>query len=203
MIGLVCIASAALAATPRGPEHASWLGTRFGRDALLVTPAPFPPESADDASRPERSRVWIERVPVGSRTPISEQTLGAPGPASYGAAPNAGEPVLVRIGHTPIAIDPFTRIDGGGSLARLERARNIWLAEQGYVLHVRTHVNAAARPEAKQSKAGERETDGAELPKPRATIRLESDEPHTRPARLRVEVCPRVVEPSVVIAREE
>lgn len=203
MIGFVCIASAALAATPRGPAHASWLGTRFGRDALLVTPAPFPPERTDDASRAERSRVWVERVPVGSRTPLYERTLGAPGPASYGAPPNAGEPVLVRIGHTPIAIDPFTRIEGEGSLERLERARNMWLAEQGYVLHVRTHVNGAARPEAKQSKAASKEAAPAELPKPRATIRLESDEPHTRPARLRVDVCPRVVEPSVVVARGE
>lgn len=195
-----------MGATPRAAHHASFLGSRFGRDAALVTPAPYPPARTDDAFRAERSRVWVSTTPVGSRTPTAQRVLGAPGPASYGATANASErapEVLVRIGHTPIAIDPFTRIEGAGSLARLERARNLWLAEQGYVLHVRTHTNGAPRQpahaQAAVTPAEAAPANAAPLPRPRATIRITPDEPRPRRDRMRV-LAPRVVEPGAPVA---
>ncbi len=200
-----CAACAvSLGATPPAAHHPTFLGTRFARDAALVTPAPFPPARTDDAFRAERSRLWVSREPVASRTPTPERTLGAPGPASYGAPAHGAPAVLVRIGHTPIAIDPFTRIDGGGSLERLERARNLWLAEQGYVLHVRTHVNTApgaARAASAEAKAGAKSGDGGApvMPRPRATIRITPDESRPRPERMRV-LAPRVVEPTKPLA---
>lgn len=203
MISLACAACAlAIGATPRAAHHPSFLGSRFGRDAALVTPAPYPPARTDDAFRAERSRVWVSTSPVGSRTPTAHRTLGAPGPASYGAPASAAPEVLVRIGHTPIAIDPFTRIDGAGSLARLERARNLWLAEQGYVLHVRTHTNGAPRQPAQAQAAAPAEAspaNAAPLPRPRATIRITPDEPRPRRDRMRV-LAPRVVEPAAPVA---
>lgn len=204
MISLACAACAlAIGATPRAAHHPSFLGSRFGRDAALVTPAPYPPARTDDAFRAERSRVWVSAGPVGSRTPTPQRVLGAPGPASYGAPAGAAPEVLVRIGHTPISIDPFTRIEGGGSLARLERARNLWLAEQGYVLHVRTHTNGAPR-QPSQAQAGVTSAEAAPvnaapLPRPRATIRITPDEPRPRRDRMRV-LAPRVVEPAAPVA---
>lgn len=208
MLTTVALMGAVLAATPRGPEHAWVLGAQHARDYLLVTPAPWPPHRVDDASRPEVSREWVSRFPIGSRTPMAEQTVSDPGAAHYGASGALANHLIVsRIGHTAIAVDPWTTIEGRGSLERMEIARSQWLREQGYVLHVRTHRNpaasaaaervaTAAAPDAATSEAPA-EMKSPTIIRPRAILRVRPDEPHPKRDRLRVMGPAKVVEPSV------
>lgn len=202
----VAFIAAALGATPPGPEHQWHVGSQLGRDNLLATPAPYPPDRTDDVRRTQNSRLWVSRSPVGSRTPIEQRTWSEPGLASYGASPSqADRVVFVRVDQTSIAIDPWSKIEGGGDLADMEHARNVWLREQGYVLKVRTHVNERANARnAKHADAGSPEPDTASpelrgIPHPRAIIRMERDEPHPKIDRMRVQ-CPKVVEPTQSVA---
>ena len=129
----------------------------------LLTPAPIPPNRVIDPVRDAPARVWISRAPVGSRTPILEQTRPEPGPAQYGATADAPPRVVfVRIDQQAVAIDPWSRIEGRGDLANLERARHQWLREHGYVGRVRTHVNRPVDPGARADA----------LPPPRAVIEV-------------------------------
>lgn len=153
------------------------VGATAARDALLATPAPWPSGRPVSSDRPEIGRLWASRRNVGSRSPLSEATRGEPGAASYGAPAHTIDDVIyARAGHTIVAIDPWSRISGRGALETLELARNQWLREQGYILRVRTHINA-----------------GADLRRaaiaPRATIELH-DEPGPRRSRLRVNAEP-------------
>jgi hypothetical protein len=93
------------------------VGATEARDALLATPAPYPSNRPGSSARPELGRFWIQRGPVGTRTPIAESVHGYPGAAAYGAAPaRNGEVIYARAGHNVVAIDPWTRIEGRGAL---------------------------------------------------------------------------------------
>lgn len=145
------------------------------RDALLAEPRPWPANRTDSVSRAENGREWAVGSNVWSRTPLLPYDSGGePGPASYGAPVAQMDRVIyVRSRELVVAINPWERLDGYGDLRRFETARNRWLAEQGYVLRVRTFRGAPA---------GEARTEV----RPRATIEL-LDEPARRPARQRVD----------------
>lgn len=149
-----------------------------GRDAILAVPAPHQSNRPDGVDRAGLGRLWHARTPVGSRTPISEQGVDRIGPAYFGApAAEAHRSIPVRVGHTPIAVNPWTPIRGAG-LDRLRHAQHTWLREQGWILGVRTHVNPA-RYDARAADAG--------LPAPRATIERHIDPSAPRvPSRMQV-----------------
>ena len=142
----------------------------------LLNPAPYPTNRTDDPARLELGRLWVSRHPVGNRTPLSEDTrVLNGGPANYGAPPEAIDTVIyvksARRGIPVIAISPWQNLDanltdeirrdnpwlgsalrGRTLLKELKQSQRRWLDEQGYILHVRTHVNprriygAGARP---------------------------------------------------------
>lgn len=149
-----------------------------GRDSLLAEPTPWPTSRVDSPARDGVGRLWHARTPVGSRTPIAEQGIDRIGPAWFGApAEAAHRPIAVRVGHTPIAVNPWTPIRGSG-LDRLRHAQHTWLREQGWILGVRTHVNPARY----DSRAAD-----ANLPTPRATIERHLDPSAPRfPSRMQV-----------------
>ncbi len=152
---------------------------RVARDAVLAEQAPYPAGRVDSVHRPELGRVWMSRSPIGSRTPIAEQVFPEPGPASYGAAADhVNDLILVRVNTQLIEINPWERIDNRG-LQHLEYARNQWLKEQGWVGGVRTHVNPMHLRDEGDAMYG------PSTPTPRATIRL-NDEVPRRPYKMRV-----------------
>ncbi len=171
---------AAIAALAYSGAPAPIFGATEARDALLATSAPYPSNRPGSAHRTELGRVWAQRSPIGTRTPIDESVYAQPGAASYGA-PRAeiDRPIYARAGHNIVAIDPWTRIEGRGALSTLEAARNQWLREQGYIERVRTHVNPARFDHSRADA----------LPLPRATIQLH-DEPGPRRGRQRVDATP-------------
>ena len=131
----------------------------------LLNPAPYPTSRTDDPARQELGRLWVSRHPVGNRTPLSEDTrVQDGGPANFGAPPEALDAVIyvksARRGIPIIAISPWQRLDADltdeirrdnpwmGSVLRgrtllreLKQSQRRWLDEQGYILHVRTHVS--------------------------------------------------------------
>lgn len=138
-----------------------------GRAGLLSPPNQVFNRVIDPVRANHAARAWTSRFPIGSRTPVEEGTRLEPGPAGYGAPVDAGPRVIhVRIGVQAVAIDPWATIEGRGDLADLERARNEWLREQGYVQRVRVHVNDALR----------NAREPMPLPGPRAVIRIHTDE---------------------------
>lgn len=113
--------------------------------SLLATPAPYPPNRADDVHRPGfNGREWIGRPVIGGVNTGYPLGWEDPGPAAYGAAEDESPRVWVKVGTEAIAINPWERIEEGG-LSRLERARNEWLEQHGYVGGVRTFTNDALR----------------------------------------------------------
>lgn len=160
---------------------------RFGP---LLTAQPFPDNRTDSPSRVENGRLWSPRYPIGSRSIISELPLGFPGAAGFGAPPEANNAVIFVDtsvpGLPPIAISPFVDQDeqtvdlvieqipfiGSSTILTsnrrdqiirdLREARNQWLEEQGFILNVRTHVNAATLARGGQA---------ATTPAPSAVIR--------------------------------
>jgi len=79
---------------------------------------------------------------VGSRTPIAEQVCGRPGAAAYGASQDSwNELMWVRVNHQIVAASPWVSYQDDG-LDQYRDAQHQWLREQGYILSVRTHVNA-------------------------------------------------------------
>jgi len=139
-----------------------YTGRHSGYNDLLVTPAPYPGNTVDSPFRAENGRVWQGR-PIGAR-----QTVHSPGAAAYGAPVWEEDAIIyVRVNNTSVAISPWDRLDENG-FEDLERARNLWLKENGYVLGVRTFVNPRYLTD---------DADGAtaaSAPLPRATIRRQS-----------------------------
>lgn len=165
------------------------------RPGLLITPAPFPNNRIDSPDRVENGRIWAARLPVGNRTPIRELTRGLPGAASLGAHPDTlDEIVWVQPDEitTPIAISPWQHIDAfklkqiqrqerfigrtvdspesARLLSELRLAQHQWLEEQGYILSVRTHVNARSHERAERG--GEAPAVQPTSIKPRGVIRV-------------------------------
>lgn len=137
----------------------SYTGEQSGYNDLLLTPQPHAGNTVDSPFRAENGRIWAGRN-IGAH-----QAVHNPGAAAYGADPaEDGRLIYVRVGHTPIAISPWNKLDKNG-FEDLERARNLWLRENGYVLGVRTFINPryALDTDAVVAEASE--------PKPSATIR--------------------------------
>lgn len=140
----------------------SYTGQWSAYNDVLLTPAPHAGNTVDSPFRAENGRVWTDRA-IGA-----QQTIHAPGAASYGAPASEEDALIyVRVNNVSVAINPWDRIDTGG-LAHLERARNLWLKENGYVLGVRTFINSRFVPE---DEAG---ASAASQRVPRATIRRQS-----------------------------
>lgn len=144
--------------------------------ADLLNPAPYPNSRTDSPARAENGRLWISRHPIGNRTPLSEDTrVLNGGPANFGAPPEALDTVIyvksARRGIPIVGISPWQNLDanltdeirrdnpwlgseirGRTLLRELKQSQRRWLDEQGYILHVRTHVSprriygAASRP---------------------------------------------------------
>lgn len=171
------------------------------RDQLLVTPAPYPLKKVDSPLRARDSRLWAPRWPVGTRTPIGEQVLGFPGPAGYGASPEATDQMIVVRTREPlplVAISPFMKFDQSDielikrqqpwirrqdTIRRdIQRAQNVWLQENGYILAVRTHVNPKTYQEMQGSPAAKdapQAHPAAQDIQPRAVIRVLPEKPAT------------------------
>lgn len=165
MLDLVAamIVTAALGADPYE------IGRGDARSDLLATPAPYPAGRTDSVDRLENGRLWVSRYPIGSRTPIRERVYASPGAASYGAAPRENHAyAYTRVGHQVIAFDPYATYAEDG-FQHFRAAKNQWLRENGYVLKVRTHVNA------RYLQQGE-DTRRAEGVQPRATIRINREQ---------------------------
>lgn len=169
----------------------------------LLTPAPWPDNRTDSIDRPERGRLWVPRIPIGTRTPLAEIARRNPGAANFGAPVEALEEVIFVQPDVPrspvIAISPWedvtaritdqledqvpylgrerTDLRAPSILHELILAQNQWLEQQGYILNVRTHKN----PNVIFSR-GERAENAEEI-QPRAVIRVHPPEPGADKAR--------------------
>jgi len=158
-------------------QHA---GARYADDQLLATPVLNAPNRADDVHRPGfNGRIWRGPVILGPSPRHHPVVEGSPGPLAYGAGPRPHGTVYAHVGHMVISLDPWTRLPDSG-FEDLERARNTWLRQRGYVGGVRTFVNdryAGPRHETRADRS---------MPKPRATIRIAPEMP-VRHGTLRVD----------------
>lgn len=112
-------------------------------DRVLATRRPYPAARADDVNRPGfNGRLWIGRPIIGGMAPSYPLGWADPGPAAYGASEYDFPLTYVKVGTEVVGITPWEAINEGG-LSDLERGRNQWLAEQGYVGGVRTFINDA------------------------------------------------------------
>jgi len=159
---LLTLALAAPALANGGVYHP---GSASARDRLLVEPRPYPPNRVESPSRLENGRLWIAGDRYGSCA------------SRYGADPYDHPPVIyVRRDHQVIAISPWADLRGDSRIGfeDLERARQQWLREQGYVQSVRTHRNP-------RFMYGGQQLVSSDLPTPRATIErhIEKKEPQS------------------------
>lgn len=130
--GLIGVWSASAGETPKGAS-------------LLATRPPYPYNRADDVRRPGfNGREWIGRPVIGGVDTGYPIGWADPGPAAYGADELDAPRVWVKVGTEAISINPWEEFNEEG-LNRLERARNEWLAQHGYVGGVRTFTNDALR----------------------------------------------------------
>jgi len=159
---LLTLALAAPALADGGVYHP---GSASARDRLLAEPRPYPPNRVESPSRLENGRLWKTGDRYGARA------------SRYGADPYDHPPVIyVRRDHQVIAINPWADLRGDSRIGfeDLERARQQWLREQGYVQSVRTHKNP-------RYLYGGRQLVSSDLPTPRATIErhIEKKEPQS------------------------
>jgi hypothetical protein len=148
-------------------------GPARDRDRLLATRPPYPSGMADDVHRPGfNGRRWESRGSIGGQPKQYPLSWGTPGPAAYGAREDDFSIVFARVGNTVVTINPWEAIPEAG-YQRLERARNEWLKERGYIGGVRTFTNPAYRSTAKPVANA---IDPATI-QPRAIIELPEDMP--------------------------
>lgn len=178
--------TAAFAATLLAATTAQY-DTTSTRDRVLAEPKPWPTNRVDSPDRAENGRLWHSRSPIGNRTPLSEQWHNRLGAAAYGAPPEWNDAVIyARVNHAAIAISPWQTFDDIG-YDNFRMAQNIWLREQGWVLGVRTHVNAMY--------ASEPTADAGAIT-PRATIEIHRDpSAPSFPSKMRVDATERVFKP--------
>lgn len=166
MLGSLLIVAAAAASI-----HSDRFGAWGAREELLATPAPYIQGRADDVHRPGfNGRLWISVPVIGGMSGPWPRGHGNPGPHAYGASWDHAAVVYARVGTQVIALDPWTAL-GSEGLGHLERARQAWLKERGYVGGVRTFVNDAVI-------WGDRQVAAAITP--RATIEVPADAPRHR-----------------------
>lgn len=145
--------AALVALTAGATAQYRYLGMNTDNTRMIATPAPFVYERAMQFHGGESfARSWETRVwQGGQRAPLA-LNWGGPGPAHYGAHEADFTPVYTRVGNVIVAVSPWVRIDGEGSLARMEAGRAQWLREQGYTGGVRV-FRGTARPEEGQEGA--------------------------------------------------
>lgn len=138
----------ALAAPGGGDSGSEWSPQR------LLAERPAPQRVVTHTN--DAAGLWAPTHPLGSRRQHA---------ARYGVDdPHAV--VYARVGgQQVVALSPWRPLRRAG-LQRLERARTLWLRDQGLVLAVRTHVNGRFAQQRAGAAAAE------ELPQPRATIRI-------------------------------
>lgn len=123
-----------------------YLGFEQTTERSIATPPPIVTRMpVNGASIEQLGRPWEGRTIVGT-TPRYPYPWGNPGPAAYGAHELDGSVVYARVGNVVVSVSPWVRIEGEGSLARMERARGDWLMEQGFTGGVR-HFGPIARPD--------------------------------------------------------
>lgn len=139
-IAAVVLTSAALGGQPYE------IGGINPREALLVTPRPYPAYRVDSPDRLENGRIWYPRTFTNDRSPVREERYGSNTAADYGAHPHLNQRIIyTHVEHQVIAISPWAKygIDHeADSTPHYRRAANRWLRENGYTLKVRTHVNS-------------------------------------------------------------
>lgn len=194
---LSCTLVAALACSASAEHHAlDRIAQQLASDTgagRINTSGLYPSNRPDDPRRAQNGRLWIPRSPVGTRTPIRETVYISPGPAAFGAPADAMNDVLfVQPDHllpTEI-ISPWANLDlppngpdrPGRQAARyapsqirdLRTAQLRYLADQGYILKVRTHVNPAtlaAMSDAPPAPGAKPRAAAKEI-EPRAVIRI-------------------------------
>ncbi len=128
--------------------HAT-IGYDLDSGPLLATRPAYPANTADDASRPGFGVGWSTRPIIGGEENWNAYPY-ATDAAAYGAYGAEDAVALVRVGAYVVPVDPWTPVSQEGSREtravreRLERGRQEWLRERGFVGQVRTFVNDAA-----------------------------------------------------------
>ncbi len=152
------------------------------RDSYIDEPKPWPANRVDDPDRIQLGRLWHSEFPIGNRTPLNQQWNGRIGAADYGAPGYMNDQIIyARVNHAAIAINPWVPFNQNG-FDDFRTAQNIWLREQGWVLGVRTHVNAMYQNQANMY------ADAGEIT-PRATIEILRDpSAPSFPSRMRVDM---------------
>lgn len=140
-------------------SHAT-VGYDLDAGELLATRAPYPAKTADDVDRPGFSVGWSTRAIVGGVNEWNAYPY-ATDAAAYGAYGAENSVALVRVGPYVVPVDPWTPVSQEGSRAtrevrgRLERGRQEWLRERGFVGQVRTFVNDAVGLDASRARGSE------------------------------------------------
>lgn len=129
--------------------HAT-IGYDLDAGPLLATRPAYPANTADDAARPGFGGVaWSSRPVVGGASEWNAYPY-ATDASAYGAYGAEDAVALVRVGPYVVPVDPWTPVSQEGPREtrevreRLERGRQEWLRERGFVGAVRTFVNDAA-----------------------------------------------------------
>lgn len=138
----------ALAGSCAGLYHPA---SASARDRLLATPAPY-----------AQNRVTSHTQNAG--TPYHQGRRYADRASSVYGAPTHTRVIYARRDHQIIALSPWCDLRGASRIGfdDVERARTLWLRENGLVLGVRSHTNPRHH-HAEQLASSE--------PNPRATIR--------------------------------
>jgi len=130
-----------------------YLGFEVSRERDLLERPPHEFLVAGDWSCVESSgRRWDSMPTRGGRcggTLGRGLVWGSPGPSAYGVRSDDERLITVRVGATAVRVSPWVRVDGEGGLRRIEQARRLWLAQQGYTGGTRRFL----------SSGGEHETD--------------------------------------------
>lgn len=139
-------------------SHAT-VGYDLDAGELLATRAPYPAKAADDVDRPGFSVGWSTRAIVGGVKEWNHPY--ATDAAAYGAYGVEDSVALVRVGPYVVPVDPWRPVSQDGPRAtrevreRLERGRQEWLRERGFVGQVRTFVNDAVGSDASGARGSE------------------------------------------------
>lgn len=140
--------------------HAT-IGYDLDSGPLLATRPAYPANTADDASRPGFGVGWSTRPIIGGEENWNAYPY-ATDAAAYGAYGAEDAVALVRVGAYVVPVDPWTPVSQEGSREtravreRLERGRQEWLRERGFVGQVRTFVNDAAVTQRDGGRDGQR-----------------------------------------------
>jgi hypothetical protein len=160
--------------------------TPVAMDRPIATTPAYPVGMADDVRRPGfNGRLYVTRPILGVLQGDFARTVPRPELDAYGAYLTPCESVPARVGLLTISISPWHAWNEQGHRG-LERARQVWLAENNYTGGVQTHVNDYFlwRELSQPTEPGHVST-----PEPAAVIELAPDAPRGR-SRMRVDAAP-------------